>query len=92
MTVLRYILQRILLMIPTLLGVAVLVFLMLRAMPGDITDVMFRSEGGGVPQELIDAERSRLGLDQPVWVQFGKWLWGLLQPRRVHVDRPAGRL
>src|SRR5688500_16167607 len=66
-------------MIPTLLGVAVLVFLMLRAMPGDITDVMFRGEGGGVPEELIQAERQRLGLDKPIWVQFGKWFWGLLQ-------------
>ena len=76
---LRYIAQRILLIIPTLVGVAVLVFLMLRAMPGDITDVMFRNEGGGVPQALIEAERQRLGLDQPIWVQFGKWFWGLLQ-------------
>jgi peptide/nickel transport system permease protein len=77
--VLRYILQRVALMIPTLLGVAVLVFLMLRAMPGDIADVMFRGEGGAVPEEIIAAERQRLGLDQPIWVQFGKWFWGLLQ-------------
>jgi peptide/nickel transport system permease protein len=76
---LRYILQRIALMVPTLLGVAVLVFLMLRAMPGDITDVMFRGEGAGVPEDMIAAERQRLGLDQPIWVQFGKWFWGLLQ-------------
>jgi len=76
---LRYIAQRIALVIPTLLGVALLVFLMLRAMPGDITDVLFKGEGGSVPQEVIDAERARLGLDQPVWVQFGKWFWGLLQ-------------
>jgi peptide/nickel transport system permease protein len=76
---LRYIVQRVALMVPTLLGVAVLVFLMLRAMPGDITDVMFRAEGGGVPEELIQAERQRLGLDQPIWVQFGKWFWSLLQ-------------
>jgi peptide/nickel transport system permease protein len=76
---LRYILQRVALMVPTLLGVAVLVFLMLRAMPGDITDVMFRGEGAGVPEDMIAAERQRLGLDQPIWVQFGKWFWGLLQ-------------
>jgi peptide/nickel transport system permease protein len=75
---LRYIVQRVALMVPTLLGVAVLVFLMLRAMPGDITDVMFRSEGA-VPEDLIQAERQRLGLDQPIWVQFGKWFWSLLQ-------------
>ncbi len=66
-------------MVPTLLGVAILVFLMLRAMPGDITDVMFRGDGGSVPEDIIAAERARLGLDQPVMVQFGKWLWGLMQ-------------
>ena len=76
---LRYIVQRIVLILPTLLGVALLVFLMLRAMPGDITDVMFKGEGGSVPPEVIVAERARLGLDQPIWVQFGKWFWGLLQ-------------
>ena len=76
---LRFIFQRAALMVPTLLGVAVLVFLMLRLMPGDITDVMFRGEGGAVPQDVIDAERRRLGLDQPIWVQFGRWMWGVLQ-------------
>lgn len=74
---LRYILHRILLMIPTLLGVAVLVFLMLRMMPGDIVEVMLKGEGGNVPPEIIQAERVRLGLDQPVYVQFGKWLAGV---------------
>ncbi|HSO08236.1 MAG TPA: ABC transporter permease [Pelomicrobium sp.] len=76
---LRYTLNRILLMIPTLLGVAILVFLMLRLMPGDIVDVMLRGEGGSVPQEVIDAERARLGLDQPIYVQFVKWMGGVLQ-------------
>ena len=66
-------------MVPTLLGVAILVFLMLRAMPGDITDVMFRGDGGNVSEEVIADERARLGLDQPVLVQFGKWFWGLMQ-------------
>ncbi len=76
---LRYILHRVLLMIPTLLGVAILVFLMLRAMPGDVVEVMFRSEGANVPPEVIEAEKQRLGLDQPVPVQFAKWLGGVLQ-------------
>lgn len=74
---LRYIFQRILLMIPTLLGVAVLVFLMLHMMPGDIVEVMLKGEGGNVPPEVIVAERARLGLDQPIYVQFGKWLAGV---------------
>lgn len=75
---LRYIVQRLLLMIPTLLGVAILVFLMLRMMGGDPVEVMLRGEGANVPQEIIEAERVRLGLDQPIVVQFGKWLGGML--------------
>jgi len=75
---LRYIVQRLLLMIPTLLGVAILVFLMLRLMGGDPVEVMLRGEGANVPQEIIEAERVRLGLDKPIIVQFGKWLGGML--------------
>ena len=74
----RYILQRLLLMIPTLFGVAILVFLMLRLMGGDPVEVMLRGEGANVSQEIIEAERVRLGLDQPMVVQFGKWIGGML--------------
>ena len=74
----RYILQRLLLMIPTLFGVAILVFLMLRLMGGDPGEVMLRGEGANVSQEIIEAERIRLGLDQPMVVQFGKWIGGML--------------
>ena len=65
----RYILQRLLLMIPTLFGVAILVFLMLRLMGGDPVEVMLRGEGANVSQEIIEAERIRLGLDQPMIVR-----------------------
>jgi peptide/nickel transport system permease protein len=74
----RYIAQRLLMMIPTLLGVAVLVFLMLRLMGGDPVEVMLRGEGANVSQAIIESERVRLGLDQPIIVQFGKWLGGML--------------
>ena len=74
----RYILQLLLLMIPTLFGVAILVFLMLRLMGGDPVEVMLRGEGANVSQEIIEAERIRLGLDQPMVVQFGKWIGGML--------------
>ncbi|MFW6076128.1 MAG: ABC transporter permease [Hyphomicrobiales bacterium] len=72
---LAYTIKRILLMIPTLLGVAVLVFFMLRVMPGDdVVDLMLRAEGANVPQHVIDEERTRLGLDQPIVVQFVRWI------------------
>ena len=66
-------------MIPTLLGVAILVFFLLRVMPGDIVEVMLLGEGGAVPQHVIEAERVRLGLDQPIYVQFFKWMAGVVQ-------------
>ena len=78
---LRFILHRFLLMIPTLLGVAVLVFFLLRLMPGDPVATMLLGDAGGanISKEVIDQERARLGLDQPLWVQFFKWMWGVLQ-------------
>jgi len=74
---LRYALNRFLMMIPTLLGVAILVFFMLRMMPGDPLTMIF--EGANVSKEVVEAERARLGLDRPVYVQFGRWLGSALQ-------------
>ena len=76
---LAYTIRRILLMIPTLLGVAILVFFMLRVMPGDIVETMLREGGGNVPQHVIEQERARLGLDRPIWIQFINWFGGILQ-------------
>ncbi len=64
-------------MIPTLLGVAVLVFLMLRMMPGDIVELKLLAEGGSVSQETLALERARLGLDKSMWLQFVDWMTGL---------------
>jgi peptide/nickel transport system permease protein len=64
-------------MIPTLIGVAVLVFLMLRVVPGDVVEVKLRGDGGAVTQETIEIERKRLGLDKPLLNQFGDWMVGL---------------
>ena len=71
---LRYAINRILLMIPTLLGVAVLVFFLLRIVPGDIVEIKLRGDGGTVTQETIELERKRLGLDRPLINQFGTWM------------------
>jgi peptide/nickel transport system permease protein len=73
---LRYIIQRMLMMIPTLLGVAILVFFMLRLMPGDPVQMMM--DGANVSKAVLDAERARLGLDQPIYIQFFRWLGSAL--------------
>ncbi len=74
---LRYTINRVLLMIPTLFGVAVLVFFMLRVVPGDIVEIKLRGDGGSVTQETIDLERKRLGLDRPLLTQFAGWMVGM---------------
>ena len=74
---LRYTINRVLLAIPTLLGVAILVFLMLRIVPGDIVEVKLRGDGGAVSQETIEMERQRLGLDKPLVIQFKDWMVGV---------------
>jgi peptide/nickel transport system permease protein len=74
----RYILRRLLLMIPTLLGVAVLVFVLIRVIPGDIVEMRF-AEGQFFNPELVAKERARLGLDRPLWRQFLDWLWGIVR-------------
>ena len=75
---LRYTVNRVLLTIPTLLGVAVLVFFMLRIIPGDIVEVKLRGDGGSVTQETIEMERHKLGLDKPLMIQFKDWMVGVV--------------
>ena len=74
---LTYLAKRLLMMVPTLLGAALLIFFMLRVVPGDVVEVKLRADGASVTQAVIDAERSRLGLDKPLPEQFAAWIVGL---------------
>ena len=62
-------------MLPTLIGVAVITFVVMRLVPGDI--VALRYAGSSVPQDIIDQERALLGLDKPMVVQFLDWMGSL---------------
>ena len=73
----RYIVKRFLLMIPTMIGVAALIFFMMRVVPGDIVELRMSGESGFASKEQIALERARFGLDRPLWRQFVEWLWGL---------------
>ena len=75
-----YLTKRLLLMIPTLFGVAAVVFVIMRVIPGDVTLLILGGDQTGRidPQQLA-AMRQQLGLDQPVAVQFGQWLWGVVR-------------
>ena len=73
---LSYILKRILLMVPTLLGAAILVFLLLRAVPGDVCVLKFAATGMTADQEQIDICREQLNLNRSMIVQFGYFVGG----------------
>lgn len=77
----RYIAVRLLQFIPSLLGVSIAVFVLLRVMPGDVASLILLGQGGGVQprEEDIVALRHQLGLDVPLHVQYGDWLWGLVR-------------
>ena len=75
-----YIIRRLLLIIPTLFILSILVFLSVRFIPGDVIDIMMskmESFGGEVDREVMER---MLGLDVPVWVQYGRWIGVLPTP------------
>ncbi|MFI7635846.1 ABC transporter permease [Nonomuraea sp. NPDC049400] len=75
---LRFLGRRLLLAVPTLLGVSLIVFVTAKLVPGDpVASLVGPLAPEAARRELI----SRLGLDQPVAVQFGTWLWNLAQGR-----------
>jgi peptide/nickel transport system permease protein len=74
----KYILKRFFLMFPTLVGVAIIAFLLLRIVPGDIVEARLMGSGGAfVTAQMIAEERAKFGLDQPLWRQFASWLFDL---------------
>ncbi|MBI3628988.1 MAG: ABC transporter permease [Candidatus Rokubacteria bacterium] len=75
----RYVLKRLLLMIPTLVGVAVLVFVLMRVLPGDVVELRFAGESSFASRAALQVERARLGLDRPRWRQFLDWMAGIVR-------------
>ncbi|HBK25952.1 MAG TPA: nickel ABC transporter permease subunit NikB, partial [Clostridiales bacterium] len=73
----KYIGKRFLQLIPVLLGITFLSFAMMRAAGSDAITELY-GDKGAVAQEIIDAKRAELGLDQPFLTQYGVWLKGLL--------------
>ena len=73
-----YILRRLLALIPTLLFASLIVFMSMRLIPGDIIDLMLAQNDLATGQDRAKIEAA-LGLDQPVYVQYFKWLGGVLQ-------------
>jgi peptide/nickel transport system permease protein len=72
----RYIVKRILLVIPTLIGAAVLVFVLMRMIPGDICMVRLGSGGASVDAHALARCHAELGLDRSLVLQFLDFAWG----------------
>ena len=73
-----YLAKRFILMLLTLVGMSILIFVLLRLLPGNIVDIMFDSAGFVDIAEKAEIEKE-LGLDQPIPVQYGQWILGLMQ-------------
>ena len=73
----QYVFKRVLLTIPTLIGAAVLVFFLLRAIPGDVCMLKLAGTGLYVDPQQIAICRKDLGLDQPMYMQFWNFIVGL---------------
>ena len=75
----KYLIKRFLLMLPTLFGVALVTFVLIRVIPGDVVELRYSGDSGSVSREIIDRERARIGLDKPVWQQFLTWMAGVVR-------------
>ena len=73
----KYIVKRLLLLIPVLIGITFLSFAMMRLAGGDAVTYMYENAGAAVSQEVIDETRKEYGLDQPFLVQYAKWFTGM---------------
>lgn len=79
---LRYIIHRLLVMIPTLLAISLITFAIIQAPPGDYFETMMaelRAQGEAADPAKIEFLRTEYGLDRPLLEQYGIWLFGMLQ-------------
>ncbi len=75
----KFILKRLLHLLPTLLCVSFLSFLLVQLSASDFVDVMYDSTGTVLSQQAIDLKRIELGLDQPFFTQYVDWLQSILR-------------
>jgi peptide/nickel transport system permease protein len=79
---LRYLIRRLFVMVPTLIAISILVFVIIQAPPGSYLDTYMaelQSQGENVEQSKIEFLRHEYGLDQPIYMQYLKWATGLVQ-------------
>lgn len=74
----KYVIKRVLQLIPILFAITLLSFAMMRIAGSDVVTQKLENTGAVVSQEVIDAAREELGLDRPFLEQYFTWLWNLL--------------
>ncbi|MEK7872985.1 MAG: ABC transporter permease, partial [Chloroflexota bacterium] len=76
-----YVFQRLLLFVPVLVGVSVIIFVIMRVLPGDVarTVLLGVSGEGVVTEEALRNVQQRLGLDKPLVMQYLDWIWGVVR-------------
>src|SRR6266446_6849632 len=87
----QYVLKRLLLVVPTLLLISIIVFSLIRLIPGDVVVLMFEEKAYA---KDLDALRAKLGLDRPLYMQYFSWVGQVVQgnlgeswwPKRRGVD------
>jgi peptide/nickel transport system permease protein len=72
----RYIVRRLLLMIPTILGASLIVFFILELVPADPALMLLGQEAS---EEQLEVLREQMGLNDPFWIRYGRWLWGAVR-------------
>src|SRR3989337_1911241 len=85
----NYILRRLLILIPIMLGVSFLTFAMFRMIPGDAA--VLRCQLGCTPEVLEDL-RHEMGLDRPWYRQYGDWVWDIVRHGDLGQSLTEGRL
>ena len=74
----RSIIRRVLQFIPVLLGITFLAFLLIYLSPSDPVSVRMSAGGISVSSEIMESMRRSMGLDRPLLIQYGDWLWNIL--------------
>jgi peptide/nickel transport system permease protein len=85
----RYVVRRLLLLIPVLVGISIVTFAMLRLIPGDPAQIML---GEHATRESVEEIRARMGLDQPIHVQYLRYIESVLRldlGRSIKTNRPV---
>jgi peptide/nickel transport system permease protein len=78
---LQFIIKRTLLMIPTLFAISIVTFVIIQLPPGDFFTTYISSRaamGESIDQTVVEDIKAQYGFDQPIYVQYGKWIWNII--------------